>query len=284
MLGADEKRFYSYAAARLAAFSNVMWDVTNEWHLFRNAWWVEQIGTHLKSRDPYKHLISCHGRGEFPWMVSQWPDFAMFQIWDEELGGYEPMLKRRQAQAATGRPMPRINEEYGYEDHYPVKWGGNKRPPARSADNRRRLAWRITMAGAYQTTGERANRGDGNPPATPGGWINGGFDDSMKMLDGHARMVDFFTSFEYWKLSPVPPSTGGPLVLADAARRYVAYFDSPLSSGDVTLDAGCYKSRWYNPGPGAWSEGPAIEVSSNSAWPPPPRPDAGDWALLIEAQ
>ena len=280
--GDDEQRYYAYAAARLSAFSNVTWDITNEWHLFRDAWWVERTGTRLKSLDPYRHLASCHGKGDYPWMLSAWSDFAMFQLWDES-GGYEPMLKRRQAQSATGRPTPQVNEEYGYEDHYPAKWGGNRRPPARSADNRRRLAWQISMAGCYQTTGERANRGDGNPPATPGGWINGGFDDSMKMLEGYERMVDFFRAFEYWKLQPASEAaTGGLLVLAEAGRRYVVYY--PLGgSGSVKLEPGEYRSRWYNPRSGEWKEGPSLKVEIGAEqWTAPQAPDSGDWALLAE--
>ena len=45
--GPDEKRYYRYAAARFSAYSNVMWDVTNEWHLFRSSWWVQEMGTYL---------------------------------------------------------------------------------------------------------------------------------------------------------------------------------------------------------------------------------------------
>ena len=206
----------------------------------------------------------------------------MFQIWDEE-GGYGPMLKRRAAQAATGRPMPQINEEYGYEDHYPVKWGGNRRPPSRSADNRRRLAWEISMAGCYQTTGERANRGDGNAPPTPGGWLNGGFDDSMIMLEGYAHMVAFFNSFEYWKLEPVPAAaSGGPLVLAEHGRRYVLYYPKS-TAGDVALEPGAYRLRWFNPRTGKWVEAPSVTIQeSQKRWNAPQPSDDDDWALLME--
>lgn len=275
-----EQRYYRYGVSRLAAYSNVMWDITNEWHLFRDAWWVERMGTLVKSLDPYKHLASCHGRGDFPWMLSEWADFAMFQLWDED-GAYAPMLKRRQAQAATGRPMPQINEEYGYEDHYPAKWGGNRRPPARSADNRRRQAWEIAMAGCYQTTGERANRGDGEAPATPGGWINGGFDASMTMLEGYARMVDFFTGFDYWKLTPAPDSaSGGVLLLAESGQRYVIYYPK-AARGEVKLQPGKYRGRWFDPRSGSWSE--AGDVSADGGGWKYPQPTAeGDWVLLVE--
>ncbi len=200
MGGPDEQRYYRYAAARLAAFANVMWDVTNEYHLFRNEAWTNQMGAFLKSCDPYDHLASVHGHGEFPFRTSEWADFAMYQSWDEG-GGYAFVRSCREKQAKAGRPMPQINEEYGYEDHYP-QWGGNRKAPARSAGNRRRLAWGMVMAGGYQTTGERADTGTGWGPDTGGGWINGRGDDSMVMLKGYAHMVDFFTAIPWWTLEP----------------------------------------------------------------------------------
>ena len=62
----DEQRYYRYAVARLSAFSNVMWDVTNEWHLSRKEPWVEQFGGLIKAHDPWGHLTSVHGKGVFP--------------------------------------------------------------------------------------------------------------------------------------------------------------------------------------------------------------------------
>jgi hypothetical protein len=74
------------------------------------------------------------------------------------------------------------------------------KPPAASADAQRRAAREISMAGCYQTTGETAKRGTGVEPDTGGGWINGRGDDTMTMLKGHAHMVDFFTSFEEFRI------------------------------------------------------------------------------------
>ncbi len=196
----DEQLYYRYAVARLAAYSNVMWDVTNEYRLFRDDAWAERMGTFLKKCDPYDHLTSVHGHGDFRFQTSPWADFAMYQKWDEG-GGYEFMLKNRRDQAGTGRPMPQVNEEYGYEDHYPT-WGGNRKAPERSAENRRRLAWGIYMAGCYQTTGERADTGTGWGPDTGGGWLNGRGDDTMTMLEGYGRIVDFFTPLRWWELQP----------------------------------------------------------------------------------
>ena len=105
------------------------------------------------------------------------------------------LLGERDKQVATGRVIPQINEEYGYEDLW------EKPPGQRAADTRRRCAWEIAMAGCYQTTGETANRGVGFPPDTGGGWVSGRGDDSMTMLRGYAHLVDFFTSFDWWRLT-----------------------------------------------------------------------------------
>ncbi|MFO0849598.1 MAG: DUF5060 domain-containing protein [Gemmataceae bacterium] len=261
----DEWRYYRYAAARLSAYSNVMWDITNEWHLFRNEAWVNKAGDVLRAADPYKHLMSVHGRGDYPFYKSPWSDFAMYQVWDEA-GGYKFLRRARELAAKAGKPMPQVNEEYGYEDHYPGKWGGGRKAPARSADNRRRLAWEMSMAGGYQTTGERANI------PTQGGWITGLGDDSMVMLAGYAKMVDFFTAFEWWKCDP---QAGPGMVLAEPGRQYAVYLPK---GGSVKLDvpAGKFRGRWYNPRTGEWS--PATPTNGEYT-----APDADDWALLVVA-
>ena len=119
---ADEKRYFAYTVARLAAFANVEWCITNEWKLFRPDAWAENIGAYLQQIDPYGHLLSVHGHGVFPFRDSAWATHALFQVWDEH-GGYSWVRKMRAEQEFTGRIIPQINEENGYEDHYPGPWG-----------------------------------------------------------------------------------------------------------------------------------------------------------------
>ena len=130
--------------------------------------------------------------------TAEWFGFTSFQEWSRPQHAW--MLRQREAQKKTGRIIPQVNEEYGYEDHYP-KWAQNY-PDGASADGMRRTAWEIYMAGCYQTTGETARRGTGYWPDTGGGWVNGRGDDSMIMLKGYAHIVDFFTSFDWWKTDP----------------------------------------------------------------------------------
>jgi len=274
----DEKRYYQYAAARFAPFSNVMWDLTNEYRLFRDDEWCNWIGPILREFDPYDHLISVHGHGDFRFRKEPWADFAMYQNWDEH-GGYKFMLKNRQEQEATGRPMPQVNEEYGYEDHYPQGWGGNRKAPARSADNRRRLAWEMYMAGGYQTTGERADRGTGWGPDTGGGWLNGRGDDTMVMLKGYGHIVDFFKAFEWWKTNPDNSHVNNQaLCLAEPGRQYIVYLPK---GGNVTvkLEPGTYEAKWYNARTGEWS---LIGEAKGPEWTSPNAADEDDWAILLK--
>ena len=130
------------------------------------------------------------------------------------------MLESRKLQEKTGRIIPQTNEEYGYEDHYP-HWAA---PGSDSADVLRRTAWDIAMAGAYGTAGESARRGTNIWPDSGGGWLNGRGDDTQTMFLGYGHMVDFFTSFEWWKTSPHDELVNrGNYCLADPGRTYVIY-------------------------------------------------------------
>lgn len=282
MGGPDEQRYYRYTIARFAAYANLMWDVANEYRLFRDDPWAEKMGAFIKECDPYDHLTSTHGHGDFRFRRSPWADFAMYQSWDEH-GGYAFMLKNRREQAAAGRPMPQVNEEYGYEDHYPFPWGEKRLWPARTADTRRRLAWEMTMAGCYQTTGERANDGTGAGPDTGGGWVNGRGNEQMTMLLGYRRLMDFFTGLPWWTLEPRDDLAGaGTLLLAEPGKRYVAYLPQS-GAAELTLAAGTYRAKWYNPRTGAWHELPEVKQAAAGRWRSAAAPDAGDWALLLEA-
>lgn len=284
MGGADEQRYYRYAAARFAPFYNVMWDIANEYRLFRDDAWAEKMGAFVKQCDPYDHLTSTHGHGDFHFRKSPWADFAMFQSWDEH-GGYDFMLKNRSEQAKTGRVIPQVNEEYGYEDHYPQGWGGNRKAPARSAETRARIAWEIYLAGGYQTTGERADSPSG------GGWINGRGDDSMTMLELYGHIYDFFTSITWWKLVPdtnlvvsVQPHPNAKerksartfaarSAEGDLAAIYV------LGGGVVSLQGELLKDQlkplWFSPRDGGMRNARALRERVYRT------PTADDWVLLF---
>jgi hypothetical protein len=292
MGGVDEQRYYRYAIARLAAFGNVMWDLANEYRLFRDDAWAETMGAFIKQCDPYDHLTSTHGHGDFRFGNVPWADFAMYQSWDEH-GGYDFMLANRQRQTALGRMIPQVNEEYGYEDHYPHGWGENRQAPARAALTRARLAWQIHLAGGYQTTGERADRGTGWGPDTGGGWINGRGDDTMTMLELYGHLHDFFTSITWWELVPdtnlvvaVQPHPAAkdksqgpsPTFAARNAEGDLAVVYVP-EGGVVTLRGDLLKDQlkplWYSPADGGMRNARALRQRVYRT------PTAEDWVLLF---
>lgn len=223
----DEQMYYAYAAARYSAYENIMWDIANEYHLFRTPEWAEQMGTFLKSKDPYNHLISVHGRADFPFRKSPWVDVVMYQSWDE-CGGYDFMMNAKRLQEETGRILPAINEEYGYEGHYPP-WGcgataAKEGPDGRSGLNRSQLAWEICMTGSYQTTGETAEYGTGAGEDTGGGWINGRGNSKMTMLNYYKILKDAFERTQYWNLSPRNDLVSfGNLCLVNEGQEYLVY-------------------------------------------------------------
>lgn len=278
----DEQRYYHYAVARFAAFSNVMWDLANEYRHFHKDEWAEKMGTLLKQYDPYDHLVSIHGHVDFRFHKSPWVDFAMYQKWDER-GGYHYMLCNRRMQEQTGRIIPQVNEEYGYESHYPTRWGGNRRPPARIADNCRRLAWEIYMAGCYQTTGERAETKNGWPDKAGGGWINGRGDDSMEMLKGYGYIVDFFKTCQWWKTKPSNELVSkGALCLAQPNKLYIVYLPT---GGDLTifLRRGAYHAKWYNPRTGKFVKDYQVQHKGRYLQLKSPN-DTGDMVLKLVPQ
>jgi len=153
------------------------------------------------------------------------------------------MLEQRAQQIRLGRIIRQTNEEYGYEDHYPL-WA--PKPEADSADTLRRTAWEIVMAGGYQTTGETARRGTRVWPDSGGGWMNGRGDDTMTMLEGYAHMVSFFETFPWWTTEPHDELvSSGNYCLAKLGDLYAVYFPH---GGPVTLRLrpGRYRGTWFS--------------------------------------
>jgi hypothetical protein len=275
-VGNDERRFVRYAVARFAAFSNVTWDLGDDFDLYRSDEWARATGSSIKQWDPYHHLATSHPvDNAHQDRSAPWFDFTSFQEWSRRQHAF--MLSERSRQQQTGRVIPQLNEEYGYEDHYP-KWSGGL--GTESLDTLRRMAWEISMAGGYQTTGETARRGTNVWPDTGGGWLNGRGDDSMTMLVGYARLVDFFTSFEWWRTEPHDEFViQGGYCLATPGKTYVFY----LPTGGLlkaSVAPGPYSIRWLNARTGDTSGPHQIDVGAG--WTIAAPSDSSDWALLMQ--
>jgi hypothetical protein len=274
----DERRYIRYAIARLAAFSNITWDLGDDLDGFRSTAWAENAGRLVQRWDPYHHLTTTHYRSfsqaQQP-RSSDWVGFVSFQNWSRTQHAY--MLEQRKTQEEIGRIIPLTNEEYGYEDHYPW-WTAPQNADA--PDLLRRMAWEIPMAGGYGTTGETARRGTNVWPNTGGGWMNGRGDSTMTMLDGYAHIVDFFTGFEWWKADPHDELVdAGNYCLAEPGRTYVVYLPHTRTA-TVRLSGSGYVARWFNPITGEWTN---LGQVNGSSWTSPPVPDpTHDWVILLQ--
>jgi hypothetical protein len=271
----DEFRFLRYAVARFGAFSNITWDLGDDLDGYRNERWTHEIGTFIEDLDPYHHLATSHPTDNAHQdRTSDWFGFTSFQEWSRDQHSF--MLGQRRQQQKLGRIIPQTNEEYGYEDHYPL-W--SKGPGSESADTLRRTAWDIVMAGSYETTGETARRGTNIWPDTGGGWMNGRGDSSMTMLEGYAHMVDFFTGFEWWKTEPHDEFVSkGNYCLAKPGELYVVYLPQG-GVATVRLSGGSFRATSFNPSTG---ERIALPVAQGATWTTPPVPDKNDWAFLLQ--
>jgi Protein of unknown function (DUF4038)/Domain of unknown function (DUF5060) len=271
----DERRYLRYAIARLGAFSNITWDLGDDLDSFRDEKWAHETGTHILNWDPYQHLATSHPvHAEHQDRASKWFGFTSIQDWHRTQ--HALMLEQREIQRRTGRIIPQTNEEYGYEDHYP-HWAPE--PPGDSAETLRRVAWDIAMAGAYGTAGESCRRGVNIWPDTGGGWINGRGDDTMVMLNGYAHIVDFFTSFEWWKAEPHDELVNNNnYCLAKPGEIYAVYLPK---GGQVTVKllTGEYDARWFNAFTGETID---LPPASGPAWTSPKAPGWLDFALLLQ--
>ncbi len=289
--GENELRFYRYAVDRFAALSNVTWDLGNEHDLHRNGYWVDRMGTMVRHRlDPYGHLLGAHNKIYY----KDWNDMQLIQDWDAGLN--VRFNEHRRKQKATGRIIPQVNEEYGYERLW------EKFPGHRDAETRRRCAWELAMAGCYHTTGEHAKSGCGMNQDTGGGWVTGRGDDSMRMLQGYRHMVTFFTSLQWWRLEPrneciehYDPAareiayykrSGEPMpitqafALAEGENMYVIYLPAG-GHATVTLGEGTYAVKRFNPRDGSWSD---EEFSDGGRWRNADLPGAEDWVFLLKCR
>jgi hypothetical protein len=142
----------------------------------------------------------------------------------------------------------------------------------------RRTAWDIYMAGGYQLVGESARRGTNIWPDTGGGWLNGRGDDTMTMFVGFGHIVDFFTSFPWWKTNPHDELVdAGAYCLAKPGEIYAVYLPK---EGTVTLhlEPGTYSAHWFGASTGEVIPLPPV---TGPAWTSPHTPDRLDWALLL---
>ena len=164
---AQDERYTRYLLARYAAFSNVIWCLTNEWNLTgRDQLYWNRIGGIVRDEDAWLadtgqvRPLSIHTgtQADFPYFDADWPAHAIVQYgWrgdfyhGDEWGNHSIVNN-------LGRNRPVVNDEYGYI-------GDPSRDGRRDITRvqHRRAFWGIAVAGGYGSAGDTRTFDDGDP-------------------------------------------------------------------------------------------------------------------------
>ena len=254
-----EKRLYRYAVARLAAFSNVWWDLGNEHIEYRKPDWAPKMGALVKQWDPYDRLCSAHGYADWTYGDQPWADFIITQQYGDCSQVNEQVLKYRSI------PKPYVNEEYGYEGLL------DKPSHGQNADWVRKCHWAIALAGGYATYGDwtagtpfyTGHVGEGKAPAPL----------------RHLR--ETFESIPYSLMEPHNELVGqGAFCLAKEGQIYLVCLpDGTETILRVEPVAKGYTVTWINPRTG--EQGAPAQATDAQILLHSPSPD--DWVVLVRS-
>ncbi len=257
VLTEHEKRLYRYAVARLAAYSNVWWDLGNEHNEYRKPDWASTMGDLMKKWDPYDRPRSAHAHAEWLYGDQSWANYIITQQYGNCTEVNQWVLKYRHI------PKPYINEEYGYEGVLDEpKHGLN-------ADWVRKCHWSIALAGGYATYGDWTA---GTPFYT--GQIGQG-----KATVQLRYLRETFESLPYPLMEPHNELVGkDAFCLAKEGEVYLVY----IPDGQETILHAVpakqgYKVTWINPRTGRQINPRKTENETITLRPP----SADDWAALI---
>jgi hypothetical protein len=254
----NEQRLYHYAVARLAAFSNVWWDLGNEHNEYRKPDWAAKMGELVKKWDPYDRLCSAHGYADWNYDNQLWADYIITQQYGDCTTVNEWVLKYREI------PKPYVNEEYGYEGVLDEPKHGQ------NTDWVRKCHWSIAMAGGYATYGDWTY---GSPFYT--GHIGQG-----KAPAQLHYLRETFESIPYCQMEPHNELVGkGAFCLAEEGDIYLVYLaDVEETVLEVNLAGKSCKITWINPRTGERTSTEDTTKSKITLRAPSP----GDWAVIIK--
>ena len=92
-------------------------------------------------------------------------------------------------------------------------------------------------------------------------------------------MVDFFTSFEWWKTEPHDELVdGGMYYLAEPGEIYAVYLPNG-GKVHLKLEPGAYEATWFS---ALTVDKVPLPTTEGPSWTSPEAPDRHDWALLLQ--
>lgn len=224
-----ERRYLRYAMARIGAYSNLIHNLTFEFWEFMSLDRVKRIGSYLESIDPFGLLTTVHDTQDAGELLDEsWLDLANLQ-YDAGRAAGADLAYRFVTEHYRGKPVAATE----------VVWEGAHKL---TADQVRRGAWGITLAGGFFLYGEFDLDGEGIGPHGKGG-----------AHDDLAILYDFMASVPFTEMVPSPDLVSpGALCLADPGREYIVYLENggPVEV-DLTGAEGTLRAEWLDPRSGA---------------------------------
>lgn len=301
----DHKRLARYILARYGAYPTV-WITAQEYDdTYAGACgpcWAN-VSAYTYDLDPYKRANSMHNAAtnRIAYHDQTWYGFVTLQQAHNRVNSFTYWLE--QYNAVPARPI--LEDEANYEDIIPSYGGGTVTPKWKT----RQSAWQSQIAGTfgftygaqgiwwgcYTTQDPNGNCGSGSDARAWNTAIDFPVGEQMSF------MAKFWTSFQWWTLSPdqssilwnsAPSDTQQPFQKSDGNNRglIVAYLPLQLNghvyNGTVRnlSPTGIYTSQWFDPRQGTFtmiSQG--WSPTQDGLWNIPTQPTADDdWILLIE--
>ena len=265
----NEDRYYRYAVARYAAFSNVTFDLGNEHNEYRSVpAWANRLGALVMGWNPYDNLVSAHAYADHVYKNdppdTDWCGWQEFQQYGTASENNAHIIANRDA------PQPLINEEYGYE-------GDNAGTDGHQQDyvKVRHDVWAIALGGGYATYGDWHD----------GAFVTGKVGTGTALADGYFNHLrTFFADKQYWLLEPDNTLVTSGYCLTRAGYEYVVYvesggsFDVDLSAAD---GAATLTATWMNPSTGATQSGASASGGAARTFT---TPDGADWVLYLAVE
>ena len=297
----QDQRYVRYAIARLAAFPNVIWCLSNEWdstglgapHASDPAYW-NTIGGIIRNEDPWmdqggdQRALSIHQKTEdlFQFFGSSWPTHAILQYGTHQSS--HPLSDdwaNYSIRNNLGHGMPVVNDEYGYMgacDTSPCPQTGH----VFDRTAHRQAIWGVAVAAGYGSAGDLRAGPNGQPTLTAD------WKDEPEYGD-ISRLVDFFVSkvSTWWQMvSQNSLVTAGTrvYVTGQSSIQYVVY---AAVGGSFTLNLpapsgtsyGLYRYDPRNGGAPVFIRNVGSGLQTFSV--PGDVPDnVNDWVLQLKAQ
>jgi hypothetical protein len=118
--------------------------------------------------------------------------------------------------------------------------------------------------------------------------MSGRGDDTQSMFVGYGHIVEFFSSFAWWKTNPHDELVNnGSYCLADVGKTYAIYLPRGGKT-TVQLGPGTYRAEWFDANSG--HRIPVTEDVMGPSWTSSDPPDDSqfrathDWALLLQSK